>query len=272
MVSTKSSPTFDSTLFEGAPYYYARYRPKYPPALYEKLAGEFNLNGTGQLLDLGCGTGLITLALHDRFEHSIGLDPDPEMLKEAQVQANQINARNITWLEQSAEQIDASLGTFKLITIGRAFHWMNRSQVIERSYELLEPGGGLVLLTTQGEDPWKYHQSAWKQQALNVIKKWLGEQRRAGKGWWVDPNPPHAELLSQSPFSSQTLYETAYEQVWTIDAFIGYLYSTAFCLRSFLGDDVDNFEAELREALLNVNPLGQFTETITATALAVKKL
>jgi hypothetical protein len=126
-----------------------------------------------------------------------------------------------------------------------------------------------VLLATQGEDPWK-DETPWKQSALAVVKKWLGERRRAGQGWWVDPHPTHVELLAQSSFSSQVLYETAYEQVWTIDSFIGYLYSTAFCLRSFLLDP-QAFETELRETLLAINPSGEFTETITASALASVK-
>ena len=263
---TTTSSRFDSTLFDGAPYYYARYRPKYPSQLYEKLAHGFNLNGTGRLLDLGCGTGLISLAFRNHFEQIIGLDPDSAMLAEAQQEAIAVNVKNITWLEQSAEQISRDLGTFKLITIGRAFHWMDRPLVIERSYELLQPGGGLVLLATQGEDPWK-DETPWKQSALAVVKKWLGERRRAGQGWWVDPHPTHVELLAQSSFPSQVLYETAYEQVWTIDSFIGYLYSTAFCLRSFLPDP-QAFETELRETLLAINSSGEFTETITASALA----
>lgn len=266
---TTTSPAFDSTLFDGAPYYYSRYRPKYPPELYDQLVHGFNLNGTGRLLDLGCGTGLISLAFRHHFEQIIGLDPDPAMLAEAQREANAVNAKNITWLEQSAEQIGSNLGTFKLITIGRAFHWMDRPLVIERSYELLESGGGLVLLTTHGEDPW-LDQTPWKQSALAVVKKWLGERRRAGQGWWVDPDPSHAELLARSSFPLQTLYEATYEQTWTIDSFIGYLYSTAFCLRSFLPDP-ETFETELRETLLAINSTGQFTETITATALAALK-
>ncbi|HEY9625625.1 MAG TPA: class I SAM-dependent methyltransferase [Crinalium sp.] len=270
MSNVQTKPNFDTTLFEGAPHYYARYRPKYPVVLYDKLITELNLNGEGRLLDLGCGTGLIALALRDRFEQIIGLDPDPEMLKEAKQEADQVNAHNITWLEQSAEQIDERLGTFKLITIGRAFHWMDRALVLNRSYDLLEPSGGFVLLATGGEDPWK-SDTPWQKQALTVIKKWLGDKRRAGQGWWADPQPPHAELLSQSLFPSQILYEVTYEKIWTVDSFIGYLYSTAFCLRSFLGDQIEAFEAELRETLLAIDPSGQFPKTMSASALVARK-
>jgi hypothetical protein len=59
------------------------------------------------------------------------------MVEEAQRQAASVGAHNITWLEQGAELINPSLGIFKLATIGRAFHWMERGLVLEKLYKLL---------------------------------------------------------------------------------------------------------------------------------------
>jgi hypothetical protein len=63
-------PTYDSTLFEGAAWYYARYRPQYPPALFELLSEVFQLDGKGRLLDLGCGAGLIAINCNDEKKAS----------------------------------------------------------------------------------------------------------------------------------------------------------------------------------------------------------
>ncbi|MBV9389813.1 MAG: class I SAM-dependent methyltransferase [Chroococcidiopsidaceae cyanobacterium CP_BM_ER_R8_30] len=268
----KTLPTYDPTLFEGAATYYTQYRPKYPDALFTKLTEIFNISGQGQLLDLGCGPGLLAIPLRTQFEHVVGIDPDPEMLREAQQQAEAVGTKNITWLEQGAEFISSDLGVFKLVTIGRAFHWMEREVVLQRSYELLSDDGGLAIISTQ-EDPWRSSQP-WKQSALTVVKKWLGEQRRTGKrgqGFWTEPNPPHTEVLAQSPFPRQALYKVPFEQSWTISTFIGYLYSTAFCLQIFLGDNVKQFEADLKETLLAIEPSGQFKEEITVSVLAAWK-
>jgi SAM-dependent methyltransferase len=270
---SKRLPTYDPTLFEGAPSYYSRYRPKYPSELYELLTTTFNLNGQGRLLDLGCGPGLITLALRDRFSELIGLDPDAAMLEEARRQAEIVGADNITWLQRGAELVDSSLGTFQLITAGRSFHWMDRLLVLNLSYDLLEPGGGFVILNSHGEDPWR-SDLPWKQAALAVVKKWLGEQRRAGKGGeglWVEPDPPHSEILRQSAFSKQAFYEVPYQQHWTIGSFIGYLYSTAFCLPGFLEDNIEAFEREMKATLLSFSPSGEFSETYSASALVAWK-
>jgi cyclopropane fatty-acyl-phospholipid synthase-like methyltransferase len=94
--------TYDPTLFQGAAWYYARYRSKYPQALFDLLTDVFKLDGTGRLLDLGCGAGLVGIPFHNRFAEVVGLDPDAEMLKEAQEQAVEAGATNIRQLYDSS--------------------------------------------------------------------------------------------------------------------------------------------------------------------------
>ena len=72
MVTTRTA--YDPTLFQGAAWYYARYRSKYPQALFDLLADIFKLDGKGRLLDLGCGAGLVGIHERDRFAEVVGLD------------------------------------------------------------------------------------------------------------------------------------------------------------------------------------------------------
>ncbi|AFZ23405.1 methylase involved in ubiquinone/menaquinone biosynthesis [Cylindrospermum stagnale PCC 7417] len=262
----KTLPTYDPTLFEGAAEDYARYRAKYPPALFAKLAEIFHFNNQGRLLDLGCGPGLMTIPLQSQFQEVVAVDPDPEMLKIAKQQASSVGANNITWLEQGAELINSSLGVFQLVTIGRAFHWMDRELVLERIYQLLSEDGGLVLIGTN-ENPWG-SPLPWKQAAIEVVKKWLGEQRRTGQrgqGLWNIPDPPHEVVIAKSAFARQEVYEVPFEQHWTVSSYLGYLYTTAFALKIFFGDDAEAFEKDLKETLLGVEPSGYFTEEIKAS-------
>jgi ubiquinone/menaquinone biosynthesis C-methylase UbiE len=55
----------------------------------------YRLNRKGTLLDLGCGTGELTVPLAQYFEKAIGLDPSPETLDEARSRTKENNARNI---------------------------------------------------------------------------------------------------------------------------------------------------------------------------------
>ena len=94
MVTTRTA--YDPTLFQGAAWYYARYRSKYPQALFDLLADIFKLDGKGRLLDLGCGAGFVGIHERDRFAEVVGLDPDADMLKVAQEQAAAVGATKMT--------------------------------------------------------------------------------------------------------------------------------------------------------------------------------
>ncbi|MBW4608169.1 MAG: class I SAM-dependent methyltransferase [Hassallia sp. WJT32-NPBG1] len=265
-------PTYDPTLFEGAAWYYARYRPQYPAILFDLMTDKFQLDGKGRLLDLGCGAGLIAIPLRDSFQEIIGLDPDADMLQEAQQQAAAVGASNISWVQDRAENISPAVGKFKLVTIGRAFHWMQRKLVLERIYDLLSDGGGLAIIKTY-EDPWN-SDHPWKKTAISVVKRWLGEERRTGQGGngvWQPLAVSHEEMLAKSPFLRQANYEVKYKKAWTIDSYIGYLYSTAFCLPSFVGENRHKFEVDLKESLLQIEPSRTFTEELPITVIAAWK-
>lgn len=67
-------------LFAGTAWHYARYRPGYPRLLFDDLVDRFGLDGTGRLLDLGCGTAQLLLPLAEHVAEAVGIDPEPEML------------------------------------------------------------------------------------------------------------------------------------------------------------------------------------------------
>ena len=131
MVSTVSN--YDPTLFQGAAQYYVRYRSRYPQLLFDQLSERFQLDGTERLLDLGCGAGLVAIPFSDRFAEIIAIDPDAEMLNEAQAEAEATGVKNIRWIHDRAESISKELGQFRLATFGRSFHWMQRELVAENS-------------------------------------------------------------------------------------------------------------------------------------------
>src|SRR5687767_15081390 len=105
-------------LFASTAEYYVRYRPGYPAAVLDRLRAAFGLDGTGWLLDLGCGTGELARPLHADFEGAVGVDSSPEMVAEAQRQSEHAGITNIRWLCMPAEEISGRLGRFCLVTLG----------------------------------------------------------------------------------------------------------------------------------------------------------
>ncbi|MFD8499230.1 class I SAM-dependent methyltransferase [Amycolatopsis sp. NPDC059657] len=87
------------SLYSGSAPYYARGRFAYPEALADALAAELSLDGSGRLLDVGCGPGSLTLLLAGHFEQAVGIDADSDMLAEAALS----NVSNCRWLHLRAE-------------------------------------------------------------------------------------------------------------------------------------------------------------------------
>lgn len=154
-------------LFAGTAAYYARYRPGYPPLLLADLAAATRLDGTGRLLNVGCGTGQLAIPLAGWFKQVVGLDVSGEMLAEAERQAARAGVTTTRWLEVAGEAITPALGHFRLVAIGSALHWMRRYAVLARCRAVLAPGGALAILNS-GSSIW-FGTLAWQQSVVAVV-------------------------------------------------------------------------------------------------------
>jgi SAM-dependent methyltransferase len=134
--------------FEGTASYYVPGRPPYSPDLRRVLVEELGLTGSGRLLDVGCGPGVLTLQLADLFADAIGLDPEPEMLDEARRRAAVAGLPAIRWIEGRAEEIGGlEVAPCRAVTFGQSFHRTERHVAAEAVYDVLEPGGAIVLVS-----------------------------------------------------------------------------------------------------------------------------
>lgn len=223
-----------------------------------RIRTAFGLDGTGRLLDLGCGTGELARPLHADFEEVVGVDSSPEMLAEAGRQSVQAGVTNIRWLCMPAEEITDRLGRFSLVTLGNSFHWMRRGEVLDKVYDLLEPGGGVAIVGNscgiwEGVDQ-------WERVAREVVVRWLGPQRRTRAGTFHDEVGAEKVVLARSRFVGMEVNEHHWARPVDIDTILGELYSTSFANHALLGDKGDAFEADLRRSLLALKPSGQFVQ------------
>ena len=215
------------SLFKSTAPYYARYRPAYPPELLVRLAAAAGLDGTGRLLDLGCGTGHIAVPLSRYVEEVVAVDVEPEMLAELPPGIRAVQGR--------AEDVDESWGAFRLVTIGRAFHWMDGSVLMDRLAQITRQ---LALLGDTHED-------SEALTAVTVIARELLGERPAMK----QPTVRYAQALAESPFNDVVEIRVEVERTWTVEELIGFAYSTSFGSLERVGDRREEFEAVLRERL-----------------------
>jgi cyclopropane fatty-acyl-phospholipid synthase-like methyltransferase len=84
---------YDPTIYLGSAAHYARGRPPYSTALASTLAAGVGLDGSGRLLDVGCGPGILVNQLAEYFSDVVGLDPDADMLAETARRAAEAGIR-----------------------------------------------------------------------------------------------------------------------------------------------------------------------------------
>jgi SAM-dependent methyltransferase len=178
---------YDPAIYDGAAVHYRYGRPAYSPGLEALLAEELGLDGSGRLLDVGCGPGILTVRLAHLFEEAAGLDPDPEMIAEGRRAAEERGIANITWVQALAEDLPgAAPGTYRVVTFGQSFWWTDEARVAEAVYDMLEPGGALVLIMHKADGravpPSPGPTPIPHAEIEALVEKYLGSTRRAGRG------------------------------------------------------------------------------------------
>jgi ubiquinone/menaquinone biosynthesis C-methylase UbiE len=111
-------------LFKSTAWYYSRYRPTYSEKFIKHIAKELDLDGAGALLDLGCGNGQLAIPLAPYFEKVVAMDPASEMLAEGKRLGKKVGVKNIIWKKGGSDDLQIGVEKFRLVIIGRAFHWM----------------------------------------------------------------------------------------------------------------------------------------------------
>lgn len=258
-----TDPRFRSDLYQGTAEWYDAYRPPYPAELIDNLTAHIGADGTGRLLDLACGTGQIAFALGDCFAEIWAADQEPGMIAMVKRKAAGATAR-FRFLIGPAEELDVPAAAFDLVAIGNAFHRLPRDIVAANVRRWLRPGGYLALLW--GGSPWD-GDAPWQQTLQVVMQRW---QRRNGVDERIPPGydaarraRPDLELLTAAGFETEASFRATVGRAWTPDEIAGYLASTSVLSRTALGNDADDFDAELREALRSCARDGPLWQNLT---------
>ncbi|MDH6606717.1 SAM-dependent methyltransferase [Streptomyces sp. SAI-208] len=282
---------WDPTLFRGSAVHYRRGRLPYAPGLAETAATVLGLDGRGRLLDVGCGPGTVLLALARYFTEAVGLDPDEDMLAEAERQAERRGVGNARWVTGRAEDLPAGLGTFRIVLFAQSFHWTDRDRVAATVRGMLEPGGAFVHIsdvdigdvhisdahisdakdapTATASLPWPASPYA---EMGELVREYLGPVRRAGQGRLVDGTPGREDLvLERAGFEDFEQHVVPAGQLVerTADDLVAWAFSRSDSAPHLYGGRLAEFERDLRALLRKASPDGRFAERLPATQIMI---
>ncbi|MFG1886106.1 class I SAM-dependent methyltransferase [Micromonospora sp. NPDC049102] len=259
---------WDETLYAGSARHYSVGRWPYPPATAEVIGTALDLDGTGRLLDVGCGPGSLTLLLAPLFETAVGVDADRDMLTEAQRRAGEVGVTNVEWRHLRAEELPADLGTFRVVTFAQSYHWMDRPLVARRVRDMLAPDGAWVHVGANthqgvaGNDDSPYPRPPWAG-IDELVARYLGPVRRAGQGTLPSGTPSgEGEIMLAAGFSGPTRLTVEQGTVLerSVDEVVAAVFSLSSSAPHLFGDRLPAFEADLRGLLSAAARRGLFAE------------
>ena len=276
---TEDNWKWDETLFAGAAPYYVRGRLPYAAGLVDALRDALALDGAGRLIDVGCGPGTIALRLAHLFTEVVGIDPDADMLAEAGREAAIAGTTNARWVKMRAEELPGDLGTFRVATFSRSFHWMDRERVASIMLRMLEPDarGAFVQVTDAPDGEPEADRASFSHPLMPLdgmralVRKYLGPDRRAGQG--IRNSTPDGEtiVLERVGFDPPQTLRVKGPQLLErrTDDIVALVFSGSDAAPHLFGARQEAFEEELRSLLAHTSPSGQFTQRVPDTEIRI---
>jgi SAM-dependent methyltransferase len=258
--------SFARRRFRTAARHYLRGRPAYADLLIRRVAELCRLTRDSRLLDLGCGPGQLALAFAPFVAEVTAVDPEPEMLRIASEHAAEVGVA-IRFLAGSSDTLSSELGRFRLIAIGRAFHWMDRPRCLERLDDMTEPEGAVALF---GDRHPKLPENGWRETFKGLIGRYAADDDtrvdRDAPGWL-----PHEAVLLDSPFSRLERIAVIERRHTPVERFIDRAFSMSSSSEARLGPRAAELAGELRAAMASFAPEGLVTEVVESQALIARR-
>ena len=173
---------------------YDRARPYFHSRIAARLADLLPKSARGVALDVACGTGQSTVALQAVVDRVVGLDASRAMLRQRR------SPDTIAYVQGSAERMPFIDGTFDLMTVSLALHWLDRAAFLHEARRLLRSESWLVVYDLN-------FAARMKESAL--LEEWTAGYRQRF------PHPAR----NKAPLSAGDLTATGFREVFS-EAFV----------------------------------------------------
>jgi len=245
---------------------YEELRPPYPAEFFRTVAQRLSFGKQHTLIDLGTGPGLLALGFAPYIGRIVGVDPEPAMIAAARETAERASV-DLTLVEGRAENLAADIGSFDVVTIGRALHWMDRDAVTARLERLVAPDGTILVCSSH---------------SAGSRNPWLDDYNRARRAWseaslWSESGRAERTHRDLSAFFRGTQFrvgelikvETSHE------ISVGDLARRVLTFSSsspeVLGDRMEAMLSDVEQRLFPLSRDGFVTEVVAATAQVAKR-
>jgi ubiquinone/menaquinone biosynthesis C-methylase UbiE len=255
---------YDAHRFRTAAQHYVRGRLDYPPELIERVVSLAGLRSDHRVLDLGCGPGFLAVAFAPHVREVVGIDPEPAMLEQGVSYAAERGVQ-VKFQQGSSYELGDLLGPFQLVTMGRSFHWMDRSSTLEILARIVAEDGAVALF---GDSHLELPENGWERRFKYILKPFAEKDpaheahRRHNPSWL-----PHEAVLLDSKFNHLQRISVVQRIKTPVANLLDRALSMSNTSPQRLGTEQEVLMAKLRAALEEEAVDGVVTEVVESEAL-----
>jgi len=134
-----------------------------------------------QVVDLGCGTGQLSLPLAGRGACVLAVDVSPAMITRLEVNARDRSLAGVEGIALPVENLSLPAQSFDLVVTSYALHHLrdsDKNRVVSAAYRWLRPGGTLIVADMMfGRGATSQDRAIIKSKVKVLARKGIG-------GWW----------------------------------------------------------------------------------------
>jgi SAM-dependent methyltransferase len=253
--------------FAGTVALYEELRPPYPAAFFREVAQQLRLAHAHALVDLGTGPGLLALGFSPYVGRIVGVDPEPGMIAAARAAASRASAA-LTLIESKTEELSGDVGSFDVVTIGRALHWMDREATLARFDTLVAPDGRILVCSSYSA---KGEANPWLAEYDDARRAWSDASLGSESGSGARVHRDLAPFFRGSQFNLAEAIEVKTSHDISVRDLARRVLTFSSSSPTVLADRADAMLRDVEKRLLPFSREGVVTEVVVSVAQVAKR-
>ena len=257
---------FDSkNIYNALAEQYDAYRPHYPGEALLFLVTLGDLDGSGDVADIGTGTGRIARDISKYVRVVYAVDTAAAMLERLQASADEEGISNIRIIEAPGEATGLQSDSLDLITLAQSFHWMDKPAALQEASRILKPNKPLVLLWNQITNM----QDKYYSEITSLIKEHNPDYKG---GVDIISNDFADHFKDSHHFGPIDRYTFPFEIQYTHENYVGFLLSKSYVGMGIPSSHLPNFIEQAHTILRNEFPNNTVIEKYETVMLVSRKI
>jgi ubiquinone/menaquinone biosynthesis C-methylase UbiE len=122
---------------------------------FTRFVEALHVTSVDDVLDVGCGTGLLSLSLAATAAHVTGIDLTPEMLEQARALQAELRIDNVRWQQGDVLPLPFADGTFSIVVTKATFHHLTDPAAVLAQMIRVCTSSGRIAVSDLTPDPAK---------------------------------------------------------------------------------------------------------------------